>query len=148
MKRLFTVACLVLALQGCAEAPLNTPSGRPQAFFADQSMATMQNVLVDMAAHVGMTITTQTPNTVTMEKPMGFRGSLLMGEGAQRQLTFTLVRRRAGTEVFVSEAYLENPGTPMQQIDPDTDSNRSLQDLLMKMQAAAAEGRGPFAHGG
>lgn len=148
MKRLFTVACLALALQGCAQAPLNTPSGRPQAFFAGQTVGVMQNVLVDMAAHVGMTITTQTPNTVTMEKPMGFRGTVLMGNGAQRQLTFTLVRRHTGTEVFVSEAYLENPGTPMQQIDPDMDSNRSLQNLLMKMQAAAAEGLGPFAHGG
>lgn len=148
MKRLSILACLALALQGCAQAPLDTPSGRPQAFFAGQSMGTMQNVLVDMAAHVGMTVTTQTPNTVTMEKPMGFRGDVLMGEGAQRQLMFTLVRRRAGTEVFASEAYLENPGTPMQQIDPDTDSNRSLQNLLMKMQAAAAEGLGPFAPGG
>ena len=147
MKRL-SMLCLVLTLQGCAEAPLNTPSGRPQAFFAGQTMKTMQNALVDMAANVGMTITTQTANTITMEKQMGFRGSLLMGYGAERQLTFTLIQRNRGTEVFASEAYLEHPGTPMQQIDPDTDSNRSLQDLLMKMQAVAAEGRGPFAHGG
>lgn len=140
---------LTLGLAACASAPLNTPSGHPQAFFAGQTIDTMQNVFVDMGAHLGMTITQQTANTLVMEKPMSVSDQIILGSSTppQRQLTFTLFSRAHGTEVFLSEAYILNPGSADQEIDPVGDENRDLQLILTKIQSAAVRRVGPFARG-
>lgn len=134
------------ALTGCASpAPrLDTPSGRPQEFYPHQTIATLQNLLIAVAARGGMTIAQQTPNTLVIQKPMhGFMNEILLGSPANptpdRQMTLTFAQIPGGTEIFASEAYVTNPGTPVAEIDPDRGADPALQKLLEKIKSVLAQ---------
>ena len=136
--RSFFVLLWTLALTGCATVqPLDTSTGKPQKFFPNLTVSQAQSAFLAVSLADGMNIYKQTHNLLVMDKPVhGLTASIFMGSEynptPDDRLTYQFAQENGGVEVFVRLAYVTNPGSQYEQVNPTNADNRQLQRMLEK----------------